>query len=516
LLLGLALLQLALNLHYAAPLVVVGDNDPSYYYTVARNVAIGRGLADPIEWEFLDPHRPGRPERILRPTAGGGWGFDEVTNRDPPGVLHGAGAFWSLGWPLFLGAVMSVVGASQKAAIYICAVLSTALPVLVCWLTYRIRPELWVAGMAGLMAILLEDQNCGKVTPDSGIPYTVAVLAAMCVVDAARRQPQRWRWFLAGIAVVVPFCCRGEGFELGLVALWVLLAQPGVNRRDAFLSFAVGALITVAGYLLYHWMAFGAFVPKPRSLGLYLTEYNDLNRFLVPVTKARWLAQGFHVIVQQRWDTLCYRIYRCGTELPWPIGVLALVGIGIGWRRHRDGVRLVVGFMLLAWVVTSVLAPFLSIGRLAGLIFPEECILAALAIAALSERRRWVGALLLLACVRLYWPAATPHWNWRGYTAMPPYLALTLQSPLKLTPQDLVLTSNPFEVAADLDVQTVTAPADGVPEAFYAVIQAYRPHYMIVQAGSTMAGFQEYTHLAGLHIRPVLQAADATWYEFIP
>jgi hypothetical protein len=76
-------------------------------------------------------------------------------------------------------------------------------------------------------------------------------------------------------------------------------------------------------------------------------------------------------------------------------------------------------------------------------------------------------------------------------------------------PDDVVLTCDPWRVAAVLDVATVMCPNDGAA-AVDAVMERYRPRYVHAGIGTALAGLANRKRGT---LREMARTGDAVWYE---
>jgi hypothetical protein len=125
-----------------------------------------------------------------------------------------------------------------------------------------------------------------------------------------------------------------------------------------------------------------------------------------------------------------------------------------------------------------------------------------------------LGTLFLFACTVVSWPLRLENpldLKWQSRFGPIPAHLLPAGRPA-LGPDDLVLTRDPWQVAALLDVRAVMVPFDG-PQAMRDVIDHYRPRYLLARRGSWVD--RNRVSLGSLAHRPVAQAGDAVWYELL-
>jgi len=396
------------------------------------------------------------------------------------------------------------------------------------WVAYLLRGRTWLALLAGVLVVFQNSLHQTNVTPDVSLPYVLVTLLGLgAYLEHRRRQaPDRWM-FWVGAAVTLPFWMRGEGFiPCGAVTVAILLsgdiAWRGRAVRVGWLL--LGSACCQAPLWLYNLVVFGALTPEPRTMVLFFTDIpRELYTFLSNPSFAEWWGQGLPVILDNISDRLYVNTIRVLDLNPWALGVLAVAGMAMkvgGKPRYATTLPLSL-FVVLSWLVPAVLVPNgASPHRLILNTTPLQCVLAAMAFESLVRTARGPSVLLpaasvfLFACTCLSWPLRIENpldrdWQSR-FGPIPAHLLSPGRPPLQ--PDDLVLTSDPWQVAAVLDVATVMVPFDG-PLAMKGVIDQYRPRYLLATRGSYVD--RNRLSLGSLDHRAVTRAGDAVWYELI-
>jgi len=468
--LSLVAMQAAVSFWGASRTDYVGNYDTAYYYAVARNIAQGRVNCDDVLWHWL-----GSPDAVARP----------------------AGDYWSPGWPLLLGSLMAVAGSTMKHAIWICAVLSLALPVLAFWAAWAIRRSLPVAWLAGAMVVFQERMIPSDFIPDVALPMQLSVMLGLCLLLAAQRSEPAARspWILAGFALAAPFWLRGDGFVVGVAAAAAILLAPQLPprarvRRTGWLL--AGAAACVIPFLAYNVWAFGTVTPAPRTMVPFMKNFLDLYRFETDPSAAAFASGG---VSKLSWISFAVRERMKGLpeELPLPLLALALMGCFIGGeRRSREGRTLPFSLLIVLFMlVPAILAPATTTNpsRFLQVTAPIVCVLAALAIGRLTpglESFRITASAaalaLALSCILWFWPLqirnplAPARWN-GAVRPIPEYLAAEKRP--ALMPGDVVLTTDPWQVSAVLGLPSVMIPIDSAA-AVRAVAAKYGARYLLV------------------------------------
>lgn len=507
-LLSLVLLQAAVSFWGAAKVEFVGNYDTAWYYTVARNISQGKIDSDDVLWHWL-----GAPETVARP----------------------AGDYWGAGWPYLLGGLMAIFGNSMKASVWICAALSLSLPLLTFWLALLIQGRITPAWFAGLIVIPQERLIPTDFTPDIALPTQIMVLLGLCLFVNALRKPARsWEtWCVAGFVLAVPLWLRSDAFVVGAAAAAATLIRRSVQIRTRLEQagwLLAGASAGVILLLAYNIWAFGAATPPPRAMVPWMVTFRDLYRFDTDPSFASFNAQGASFLLRQIRDTLSTRVEQLPVELPLPLLVLGALGCYTrGSGKDRDGSTFVIPCLIgLFCVVPAVLAPRVSYnpGRFTQLTVPLACALAASALGRLTARwesRRWipigVSAVLAFSCIVWFWPLEICNpldpTRWLdSFAPLPEYLAPGAHPPLG--PDDVVMSTDPWEVAAVLGVPAIMVPIDSA-EAMRKVAFKYHARYLLVVKKSTWYSVAQTAGARALKRqfpKRLLRATrDAVWFE---
>jgi hypothetical protein len=499
---GLVLMQAVVSFHDVWPLHTVYTYDTASYYVVARNLALGRGLTDTNLWHFLGPQT----------------------------LPHPAGDHWPAGWPVVLGTLMRIFGHSERAALLIMAALSTLLPVGVFALTRVVSGGADVRAplLASLLVIFEGRLQQTNVTTDVTMPYALGVLGglvgAFYLTDrtAGTRRRRRAYDALAGVMLTLPIWFRGEAFFLPLafapVVLWPRPATgtSSATRVGRLAWMALGAVVVQLSLVTYNLVAFGRVVPVARSLTPWMRTYREVFTFLTDPSPATWWAQGLPQIVFKVSHVLADHGVAFFQQLPWMLPASAAIGAAYAIRRRDARALAVVLFVLFTWIVPCLLVPVIANqDRTVMNATPCFCVLAALSVRPLLDwaKRRLarvevfvaIGGWALLCCT-LTWPL---HLRWSGWTQWTPFLQApadltdpAMLASLQLRPTDVVLSKQPWQLAAVLDVRTLMWPVDG-DAALRAVIARYEPRYVLTRGGEGIP--------VAAHVKA--RVGQSVWYE---
>jgi len=268
----LCALSLLAKLHANQPRTGLNHGDVSFYYTVAKNLAEGRGFVIDYVWNFWD---------------------------DPQGFPAPSNTWWMPLPSLICAAGMRLLGTGYGVAQGAMIAFTALLP-LVAWLLGRelcggrLVPLLGAA-LASTFHLFL-DQPCA---PLSHGPYVV--LASLSLALALRAARTGRGWALAGGAVALTQLSRSDGLLLlaAVASAWLLVARP--PRPSWWRS----GLLAVAGYALVMapWWAhnlseLGVLQPGGSLRAMYLREYEQWYSLPGSVTREAWLADGWGPVLK--------------------------------------------------------------------------------------------------------------------------------------------------------------------------------------------------------------------------
>lgn len=217
----------------------------------------------------------------VTPTSDSGWYHARALEMLDTGQYAENGiptAYWPVGYPAFLAAVMGVFGRSVLA----CKLANVLLSGLCLWLVYRWSRQRWpdqplaAAGAVTLLALYPNQ------IAHSGIlltePLFTALLLGMCVVAGAGRSV--WHVVGAGLLAGIATLVKTQTLLLAPVLLLLLWTS---RWRFADLRTATGLVVVATAAMLltigpWTWrnhQVFGAFIPVSTNGGMSLLSGNN-------------------------------------------------------------------------------------------------------------------------------------------------------------------------------------------------------------------------------------------------
>lgn len=318
-----------------------GYMDAEYYTLSAIQMVEGKGMTQPILWNYLD---------------------------DPSGLPHPSHTYWMPAPSLMALPGMLLTGKSDFVSGRLLFILIAALAAPAAgWMGFRFSRDRLTGWLAAILAVL-----CGFYVPySSTIDSFFLMMPASCLIfygiDRVRAcdSPGRWRgWLLVGLACGWMHLNRADGFLWLVLSVGVWLYYSCVFRKWTFKDLA-GLLLLAGGYLLVmgFWFArnlilYGSpFIPNTIR-ALWVTQYNEI--FSYPpdlLTFTHWLSSGLGSIAIDRLGAFGYDLVIMIAVQ----GLLFLFPFWIygAWKRRRDPIVLAgMGMELSILLVMSVVFPY--------------------------------------------------------------------------------------------------------------------------------------------------------------
>jgi hypothetical protein len=295
--------------------------DAYYYYDVAENLYLGRGLVVDFIWNYLDA---------------------------PPAITHASNLYWTpltsiIAWPSF-----SIFGASYRAAQLPFVLLSSLPPVLAYCLSYHLcakREHAWLAAILTTFApFYLKYWAC----PDNFAPFAVTAGLSLVTMYLIGKKRQGRYAFLTGLLIGMSHLSRADG-----VLLWVAFAAvlaldtvytpqkpgSGLSRLATcllwfFLAIA-GYLVVMAPWFWRNWKLLGTPLSGAGTKTIFLRSYADLFSYSAELTWRSYLSWGWPSIIRSKASVALHNLTVVAGALQFHLAPVAVIGL---WklRNHRE------------------------------------------------------------------------------------------------------------------------------------------------------------------------------------
>ncbi len=322
---------------------VPGYMDAEYYTLSAVQLSSGKGLTQPILWNYLD---------------------------DPTGIPHPSHTYWMPAPSLVASAGMFLTGKSDFRSGRIPFVIISALVVpMAGWMGYRFSKQKIAAWLSAGMAVF-----CGYYAPysstiDSFFLIMVGVWVIFFCVDRILEKGTSTGfvyWLIAGMASGWIHLNRTDGFLwLVLVSgiwLYVFYKMQKSDRSTRVwenLFLVIIGYIVVTGFWYYRNLTqFNSLFVPNTSRAFWMTTYDEL--FMYPpelLTFQHWIASGFSSILNDRLGALANNLTAMiavqGLVFLFPFWLVAY------WKRQKDPLILIAfGMELSILLLMSVIFPY--------------------------------------------------------------------------------------------------------------------------------------------------------------
>ena len=313
-----------------------GYMDAEYYTLSAIQMVEGKGMTQPILWNYLD---------------------------DPTGLPHPSHTYWMPAPSLTAIPGMLLTGKPDFASGRLLFILTAALAAPAAgWMGFRFSQNRLTGWLAAILAVF-----CGFYAPYSSTidSFFLVMPAAWLIfygIDQAHGSvlPGKWSgWLLVGLACGWMHLNRADGFLWLVLSAGVWLYYATVFKKWT-IKYLAGLLLLACGYLLVmgFWFVrnltlYGSpFIPNTLRT-LWVTQYNEI--FSYPpdlLTSTHWLSSGWGALLTDRLGAFGYNLVIMiavqGLIFLFPFWVYG------AWKRRKD--PLVVTGMCLEMAILLVMS----------------------------------------------------------------------------------------------------------------------------------------------------------------
>jgi hypothetical protein len=320
---------------------VPGYMDAEYYTLSAQQIASGKGLTQPVLWNYLD---------------------------DPIAIPHPSHTYWMPAPSLVASAGMVISGQTVFSTGRIPFIVFAALVAPAAgWMGFHFSRRRLVAWVSSGFSIF-----CGYYAPYSATvdSFFLVMAGAWIIFFVFERllleSKNGFLWLLPGLAAGWMHLNRADGW-LWLafcLTIWLFL---NVIRKRAQISIHdwVGLFAIFAGYFAVtsfwyyrNWMVFSSLFPPNSTRALWMTNYNEL--FAYPpesLTYQHWFASGITAILKDRFTALGRNLTVLfavqGMVFLWPFWLVAI------WKRRENFlIRFALCIELIILFVMSFVFPY--------------------------------------------------------------------------------------------------------------------------------------------------------------
>lgn len=464
---------------------VPGYMDAEYYTLSAAQLAGGKGLTQPIIWNYLD---------------------------DPTGIPHPSHTYWMPAPSLVAAAAMRISGKPDFLSGRVPFILLAALVAPAAgWMGFRFSGRRLIAWLAAGFSIF-----CGYYVPYTGTVDSFFLVMAgawiifFCLDRLSQKQckAEGGFWLLCGAAGGWLHLNRADGF-LWLALVVVVWTFQWVKARQALRAWK-NLLFILLGYgsLMGFWyyrnlIEFGSLFIPHTSRALWLTTYNELFSFPPELlTIQHWVSSGVNAIIADRIGSLGRNLITAAA-VQGMIILLPFLFVAIWKRRDDQLVRMSVVMELVILVVMSLVFPYS--GRQGGFLHSSAALqplIWGLSAAGLvdvvswaAEKRRWqadraikmfvTGSVLLCALITVFIfqmvaigaNPQTPSWQESDRRA---HVSSELLEANQIPANARIMINNPAGFGLVSRREALVIP-NGGPEITLAVADKFKVDYLLLE-----------------------------------
>lgn len=297
--------------------------DAFYYVVGARTLAEGGGFTQSFLWNYIG---------------------------DPASIVVPSHTYW-MPMPSLLGAIgMRLVGMTYVAAQLPFVILLAVMGMLSAWLANALTGSRRIIWLTVIVVMFGGFYGHFWGMTSSFTPY--AVLGSACLVSLGLGlQRSRWYWFaLAGALGALAHLTRADGVLLLLCGSGVL-GWMGLTRRFSVRQtlgyggiWLASYLLCMLPWLLFNWARLGTPLPIGGTVGIWITEIDDLARYPMDITWRDLFSDGGYTFVQTRLEAFTHNLFIfLGIEGAVILTPFMLIGVA---KHVRD--RFMIPFLIYA------------------------------------------------------------------------------------------------------------------------------------------------------------------------
>jgi 4-amino-4-deoxy-L-arabinose transferase-like glycosyltransferase len=305
---------LVVRLIFASTADHPGHGDPAFYYTVAENLAEGKGLQVDYIWNYLS---------------------------NPQSIPHPSNDYWMPLTSIIISLSMRLFGKSLFAAILPSVLIGWALSALTYFIGRAYSGSNFVAVCSAGLVLFVSPLFLQSLLTDSTIYYVLFVCLSLFLAFIGRTRDPRF-FLLAAFCSGLAQLTRQDGILLFLTIVLVILLSPLDSKRKAILAgLALGVhLMIVSPLIIDNYRTFSAPFPPGPSKTMFLRQYEDLYSYSKQLTPKTYLNWGIPNILASKFIVAVSNTVALSGFLDHFLWIFVIAGIlNIGFSPIKRGTR---------------------------------------------------------------------------------------------------------------------------------------------------------------------------------
>lgn len=291
-----------------------GHGDYAFYYTVAENLAEGKGLQVDYIWNYLS---------------------------DPKSIPHPSNDYWMPLASIIISFSIKLFGKSLFAALLPSILIGWTLSILTYFIGKAYSGSNFVALCSAGLVLFVSPLFLHSLLTDSTIYYVLFVCLSLFFVFMGRKRDPIF-FLLAAFCSGLAQLTRQDGILLLLTIVLIILLSPLDGKRKAiFAGLAFGLhLLVVSPLIIDNYRTFSAPFPPGPSKTIFLSEYEDLYSYSKQLTLRTYLNWGIPNILASKFIVAVTNTVALSGLLDHFLWIFVIVGIlNIGLSQIKQGTR---------------------------------------------------------------------------------------------------------------------------------------------------------------------------------
>jgi 4-amino-4-deoxy-L-arabinose transferase-like glycosyltransferase len=291
-----------------------GHGDYAFYYTVAENLAEGKGLQVDYIWNYLS---------------------------DPKSIPHPSNDYWMPLTSIIISLSMRLFGKSLFAALLPSVLIGWALSILTYFIGRTYSGSNFVAVCSAGLVLFVSPLFLQSLLTDSTIYYVLFVCLSLFFVFMGRKRDPKF-FLLAAVCSGLAQLTRQDGILLLLTMVLIILLSPLDGKRKAiFAGLVLGLhLLIVSPLIIDNYRTFSAPFPPGPSQTMFLTQYEDLYSYSKQLTLKTYLNWGILNILASKFTVAVSNTVALSGFLDHFLWIFVIVGIlNMGLSPIKRGTR---------------------------------------------------------------------------------------------------------------------------------------------------------------------------------